>query len=179
MRVFSFLIAALLVRAAMAAPTERLRAEEQARLYFEIGFDYYRLGEYKAAIDAFEAGYVCQPLPLFLFNIAHSAVRANKSEIAIEYYEKYIALETVRGSPQLAEARTELDRLRQKAPYSAPSPDSQPNRQSRSIGGDVIAPARPPPWWKQPWVWGTAAGVVAVGLSVGLGVGLGYKPSAP
>jgi tetratricopeptide (TPR) repeat protein len=167
--------------------------EEQARVYFSLGAGHYRVGEYDAAIAAFQAGYRLAPLPLFLFNIAQSSRRAGNSEMAIEYYQKYIESETLPSAPQLAEARLQIDQLlstrpppsQPPAPEMAAKPAPAPPPAvvtTRPTPAAAREPQRSPPRERarqHGWIWGTIAGVAAAGLAVGLGLGLGLPPNGP
>jgi hypothetical protein len=171
--------------------------EEQARVYFSLGAGHYKVGEYDAAIAAFQAGYRLAPLPLFLFNIAQSARRAGNHEMAIEYYQKYIESETLASAPQLAEARLQVEQLLSAGPApptkSEPPPQSPAKTESPAKPAPVAKPALAPPpliVTKAPppspphrrgrgWMWGTIAGVTVAGMAVGLGLGFGLQSSGP
>src|SRR5437879_2573785 len=68
--------------------------ERQARSYFSIGAGHFSLGEYDAAISAFQSGYKHKPLPTFLFNIAQAARKGGRLDMALEYYKQYLTEET-------------------------------------------------------------------------------------
>lgn len=179
--------------AAAAPPADKssdARVQE-ARAFFAVGLNHFQQGEYDAAIVAFQAGYRLKPLPLFLFNIAQSARKAKKAQLAIDYYQQYIAQETAGGVQQLAEARVQLDLLKRELATAPPpvaptagSPATAPP--PVNVGVIAAGPTAPlvsashdRPWWKRAWFWGAVAGVAVAGTAVGLGVGLGVHAGAP
>ena len=126
--------------------------EAQARSYFAIGQGHYKLGEFAAAIDAFEAGYRARPLPLFLFNLAQAARLSGRLELARDYYQQYLERETVRGAPQRAEARLQLQRVRRELKDArerqpAPPPPVVVAPVVKEVAPPLppIAPIAPPP----------------------------------
>jgi len=133
----SIVIGLALLLAATAARADEAR-EAQARSYFSIGQGHYALGEYAAAIEAFQAGYRMKPLPMFLFNIAQAARRSGRNDLAEEYYVQYLERETTRA-PQKAEAESWLLKLRRDneiARSRRPPPPKEP---------PVTRAAPPPP----------------------------------
>jgi len=89
--------------------------EAQARSHFAIGQGHYRLGEYDAAVESFQAGYRSKPLPLFLFNIAQAARKSGRYEMAMDYYVQYLEREPARTAPQRTEAESWVLKLRRAA----------------------------------------------------------------
>jgi tetratricopeptide (TPR) repeat protein len=104
-------VALFVMLGASAAHAEEAR-EAQARSYFAIGQGHFNLGEYAAAIEAFQAGYRQKPLPLFLFNIAQAARKSGRLELAQDYYTQYLDREPARAAPQRTEARAQLGKVR-------------------------------------------------------------------
>jgi iron complex outermembrane receptor protein len=185
-KVLYFVVAIALFPFSIEAQESLEENETQARSYFAIGRNYFNMGQYDEAIKAFEEGYRLKPRPKFLFNIAATALKAGKTQVAIDYYQKYIDSEPAKTSPMVREAAAQVDALRRRAsrepPPSEPPPsvitEAPPPPVAASV---VVAPPPPPhrPVWKRGWFWGTIAGVAAAGLAVGLGVGLGTRPSDP
>jgi hypothetical protein len=156
--------------------------ERQSRSYFAIGASHYSLGEYEEAIVAFQAGYRSKPLPLFLFNIAQSARKAGKPELAVDYYRQYLEREPLVTAPQRAEAQLELDRLRQRLAAQPPAPPARSVAEPAVAAPSLVAistPAPAPRVRSRRWIWGVVVGVVVAGAAVGVGVGLGLQPSPP
>src|SRR4051794_13236875 len=79
-------------RVARAEPTE-CNGVRGAKAQFELGRAHVKLGAPEQAIQAFEAGYHCVPLPLFLYNIAQVARQSGQRGKALEYYRRYLAAE--------------------------------------------------------------------------------------
>jgi tetratricopeptide (TPR) repeat protein len=177
--------------------------EAQARSYFNIGLSHFTLGELDEAIEAFQAGYRCKPLPLFLFNVAQAARKGGKVEMAIDYYRQYLEHEPSR-TPQRIEAEEQLVRLRRQRATAPPvakpasptapaaSPTVQPTlaspkaapapavRYAPSLAvATAPAPAPRPSWWKRGWFWGTVVSVVVVGAGVGVGTWFGLQSRTP
>lgn len=103
--------------------TSECRAEEvavtRAREYFQAGAQAYSIGEYGAAIQAFEQAYALAPRPAVLFSIAQAERRQYFLDHAqqhlarsIEMYRRYLAEEgqTARKSDAVA-ALSELEPL--------------------------------------------------------------------
>ena len=189
---FSIVLGLLLSTAAWSAPSDKGAPDarvQQARVYFNVGLDHFQQGEYEAAIVAFQTGYRIKPMPLFLFNIAQSARKAKKTELAIDYYQQYIALEGTSGAQPVAEAQVQLDLLRREqasaTPPVTPPPPSMNLAPMPPAGPSLSAASSPSPTpgdrplWKRTWFWGAIAGVVVAGTAVGLGVGLGVHGGAP
>jgi tetratricopeptide (TPR) repeat protein len=154
--------------------------ERQARSYFAIGAGHFSVGEYEAAISAFQSGYKHKPLAMFLFNIAQAARKGGRLDMARAYYKQYIEQEPAHETPTFVEAQVQARELSRRlvletAPSSAP-----PTAVVIASGPPVERSATRPPLWKRGWVWGVVAGVAAVaGAAVGLGVGLTAQPSPP
>jgi hypothetical protein len=157
--------------------------ERQSRSYFAIGASHYSLGEYEEAIAAFQAGYRSKPLPLFLFNIAQSARKAGKPELAVDYYRQYLEREPLVSAPQRAEAQLELERLQKRLAAQPPAPPVRSVAEPAVAAPSVVAISTPAPAPRvrsgRGWIWGVVAGVVVAGAAVGVGLGLGLQPSAP
>jgi tetratricopeptide (TPR) repeat protein len=156
------------------APSDDAQLEQRARAYFTLGLGHFNLGDYDAAIADFQAGYALKPMPRFLYNIAQTANKAGKFELAVEYYQRYVAEELVRTAGELEQARHQLDELRRKPP-------PQPPVAAVWRAPPAVAIAAPPPRkpvWKRGWFWGALAGVAA-GAAVAIGVGVGARPTGP
>ncbi len=117
--------------------------EAQARSYFSVGLGKYNLGEYAAAIEAFQAGYKLKPLPLFLFNIAQAARKSGRLELAQEYYVLYVDREMTRSAPQRTEARAQLIRVRHELAVAARERRNAPPPAKLAVSEDEPAPSAP------------------------------------
>src|SRR6185312_4437562 len=74
-----------------AAGVARADATAEARAHYKEGLALFNEGRFVAARAAFEAGYQLQPLPLFLFNAAQAARRADDAAGALALYRKFVA----------------------------------------------------------------------------------------
>jgi tetratricopeptide (TPR) repeat protein len=135
-----------LVAAEPAAPTPADR-REQGKIYFQMGMNHFRLKNYEQAMKDFKHGYESDPRPLFLFNVAQSAREAGNRNVAVDYYQRYLAAETARGAPQLEEAARWLHALGADAPTepAPPAPPSTPTPPATGPIAPVVAPPPPPP----------------------------------
>lgn len=156
----SLSLAALLL---LAGGVARADDEERARAHFEAGRVQYNLGDYKAAVHEFAAGYRLVPRPEFLVNLGQAYRRLGELERAREMYERFLADAPPddHARPQvrvlIAEVNRELARVR--AAAAPPSPRESFARRH---------------WWIFP-----VAGVVLVGVGVGIYFAARPTSSAP
>lgn len=109
----------------LAAPAARADATADARVLFEVGSKAYRLGDYRAAIQAFEQAYRVEARPGLLFSIgqAHKRQyyvdrRPGHVAVAIKRYNEYLAQVAQGGrradvTAALAELTPIADKLQQ------------------------------------------------------------------
>jgi len=64
----------------------------QAREKFTQGNEAYARGEFREALDAFDAAYRLAPLPGFLFNVAQCRRQLGSYERAAHFYRRYLSL---------------------------------------------------------------------------------------
>jgi tetratricopeptide (TPR) repeat protein len=119
------LICALLV----ACTAGRARAEEEreeraeGRRRFESGEQYYRRGQYQAALEQYQAGYGLTRLPGFLINIGHCYRLEGQARKARATYRTFLVVEP--ASPHKAEVEELIRALdRTVAEEDAASPTS-------------------------------------------------------
>ncbi|MBN1207071.1 MAG: tetratricopeptide repeat protein [Myxococcaceae bacterium] len=67
-------------------------AKAQARVKFDEGNAAYARGEFRQALEAFDAAYQLAPLPGFLFNVAQCHRQLGNFERAAFFYRRYLAL---------------------------------------------------------------------------------------
>jgi tetratricopeptide (TPR) repeat protein len=159
------------VRAAGAPPSH---AASEAKGQYDQGLAAYERGEYQQAVDCFTRAYDLDPAPILLFNIAQSHWKQGDGAAALRFYRRYLEADPGGAERARAEARIrELEAAR--APAEAPSlpspPSSPPDpprlapRPPPSVALAVPAPApAEPPYYRRPWVWGVAGGVVAAAV---------------
>jgi tetratricopeptide (TPR) repeat protein len=100
-RLFSKTASVLILTTALARAGEPSAATtattpcgvRQARAQFELGQAHMKLNAYEQAIDDFETGYACIPMPIFLYDIAQMARLSGQKTKALEYYRRYLAAE--------------------------------------------------------------------------------------
>ena len=84
---------ALLLVAAMggtAIAASESAKSKAAKAHYEEGLKRYNLGEFKAALDAFKAGYLEKADPVFLFNLGQCYRKLGDAENAIQEYAAYL-----------------------------------------------------------------------------------------
>jgi tetratricopeptide (TPR) repeat protein len=132
------------------------RADERtdkARLAFETGMAHFNLDEYDAAIVSFQEAYRQKPDPVFLYNIAQAARLANRADMAIEYYEKYMHLAPPRApnvdvaskqAAALRKLRAAQDATIGARPRTTMAPDSRGGRADEPSSEPAPREASPP-----------------------------------
>jgi len=120
-------VALLLVSSSFLLTTRAVWAQDsslaQAREYFQAGAQAYAVGEYSAAIQAFEQAYQLAPRPAVLFSMAQAERKQyfldHKTEHlkkAIELYKQYLVDETqVARKGDAVQALSELEPLEAKS----------------------------------------------------------------
>jgi tetratricopeptide (TPR) repeat protein len=105
------LLAALLIVAA-SVPTARAdERTDKARQAYESGMAHFNLDEFDAAISEFQEAYRNKPDPLLLYNIAQAARLGKRTDMAIDYYEKYVRLAPPK-SPNLLSVKAQIETLK-------------------------------------------------------------------
>jgi hypothetical protein len=148
--------------------------EVAARARFQSGQALFKAGLFEAAEQEFELGYRMKPLPLFLFNAAQAARRANQPVKALALYRKFVTSETAAAAQKdeayqhIAELEPIVDALpKERAPTTRPNATTA--RPSDAAGS--IAIARPPArrWWKDATggvLFGIGAAASVAGVAV-------------
>jgi tetratricopeptide (TPR) repeat protein len=104
-------------RAEDAASLSAAERTRRSRAHFDLGRAHFNLGEYEAAMGEFEAGYRLKPQPLFLYNIAHSARRANQPRKALEMFKRYLEVNPAASEKkEVQKAIADLERELETAP---------------------------------------------------------------
>jgi hypothetical protein len=134
----------------------RADATAEARVHYRHGLSLFNERKFEAARAEFEAGYSIQPLPLFLFDAAQAARRANDRARALDLYKRFVNADRESSFRTKAEQYiAELDPSDPRPSVSLPSP------------ADARAPSVVQPFPPRPSLWArdTAGGVLA-----GLGI---------
>lgn len=153
-------IALLVLGSASAAAGQDSERDEEARVLFQAGEAAYGDGRYKLALERFEAAHAMSPRPELLFNIASTADRLRKEELAIEAYESY--LEALPEASNASEVRSRLAILRHVvvAREAETEPEDPPEDSEGSAHGSTPVFG---------WVFGATA-VAFAGLSLTFGL---------
>lgn len=143
---------------AWAAPSAKARAA------YERGMSLYAIEHWDEAIREFEIGFVAQPAPSFLYNIAQAHKRAGRRDRAADYFQKYLEMRP--DAPDRVEVTRWIQELRPPPTVVVEAP--------RAPAIVVIAPPlpSPKPVYKRWWLWTTVAVVVLAGVGVALGLTL-------
>lgn len=169
------LLALALVGTDAAARTKR-KESAMARKHFKAGKQAYADGEYKKAAEEFAAGYLLDPKPAFLINIAQSHRQAGDLEQAIRYYQEYLrAAPDTRLKPQVEAIINEIEaqieeQKKAQAPTPAPAPFIPPAPEPEPPAPPPPA-SKPKPFYKRWWFWAGVAAVVGAGVGVGIYAG--------
>lgn len=172
--------------AAGAELTEEAKA--QAREKFNAGNAAYARGDFRQALEAFEAAYQLAPLPGFLFNVAQCHRQLGDFTRAASSYRRFLALSEKEppNAAMVKELIAEMDAKAKKEQgvLKEPGRKALDIRTSRSLAAQekslppAAVPGRAAPEQREPlvrkwWVW---AGAGAVALVAG---GVIYAVAAP
>jgi hypothetical protein len=119
-------------------------ALDRAREYFQAGAQAYAVGEYAAAIQAFEQAYQLVPRPAVLFSIAQAERKQyfldhdlRHLKKAIELYRQYLTQD-----PHAARKGDAVQALSEIEPLAAHAPDTEPLTPAASVVPTLTAPTR-------------------------------------
>lgn len=112
---------------------------EQARADFERGAELYRAGEFRAALDAFEAAQARAPAPQALFNIARCQERLGQLADAVESYSAYLA--STPAAPDRSAVIARIDELRARLPLEGSLRISVEPPSDVSVDGEPAGPS--------------------------------------
>jgi tetratricopeptide (TPR) repeat protein len=77
--------------AAQAAPADDAARDEQARMHFRVGSEYYAEGDFESALREFERAYEQSGRPGLLYNLYLSHQQLANLDEAISFLERYLA----------------------------------------------------------------------------------------
>jgi hypothetical protein len=130
-------LALLVLGVAVARPREAgADPVGAAKVRFDNGKRFFRLGDYDLAIKEWRQGYLVKDDPVFLFNIAQAYRELKDFEDAIKFYENYLrearnATNRDTVESRIAEMKEEL-RKREEASRAPPNGPIDPEHQSGS-----------------------------------------------
>jgi tetratricopeptide (TPR) repeat protein len=162
----------VILAALVLAPPSSRADPQKARASFDRGTALYAVEHWDEAIREFEAGFIEEPLPSFLYNIAQAHKHAGRPAKAVAYYQKYLDL--LPNAPDRAQVEQEIAELGA-APPVAPAPAAA------AVVPPAPAPADgpPPPIYKRWWLWAAVGAVVVIaGAAVAIGVATS-RPAYP
>lgn len=188
MKLWSIVLCAALVLSTAGVARANLSPPKDvdARRYLLQGNTYYRLRDFKRAIEKYKAGVRIEDAPVFYYNIAQCYRQWHKYDAAIWYYRRYLSRGDVR--PEVEKAvrgflkgmSAEIEREASTRPPTeviGQGDDHKPSNvasddnsdSTTDSGGHTSSTAAPVPWHKD-WVgWtitgaGVATGIVAIAL---------------
>jgi tetratricopeptide (TPR) repeat protein len=175
------------IGAAGAPGDEELQS--RARMHFQAGETFYKLGNYREAVREWAAGYDLVPKPEFLIDLGQAYRQLDDLEHAHAAFRKYLAEAPAsdRRRPEVAQIDRRIEE--QLAARRAPAtPAERPRPPPAATGETAHAPApiaaapqvaaQPPRRRIWPWVLGAVLVAAAAG-GIALGVALGTARGDP
>jgi len=164
------LLTTLLAAVAVAGSPSHVLAEPDSndaklRLLESMGRRAFKEGRYPDAIDAFQAAYLMEPDPRYLYNIGRSHERAGNVAEAIEHLTEYVEQDIGDKDRADAEAVLAVLRVRQQQggadeelplPEAYPEPPPDPDGRLLGVGWPVVT------------ALGAGAALLAGGMTFGL-----------
>src|SRR5437773_3531943 len=90
-RTIALCLVTFIAAAANADSTNDETTKRQAKLRYEAGQKYFRLGDFKQSVAEFRAAYEIYPTALLLFNIAQAYRQLEDYRQALFFYKQYLA----------------------------------------------------------------------------------------
>jgi len=165
-----FLVALTVLAFSSVATAQTRRDKALARKHFKAGKEAYAAEEYKKAAKEFAAGYLHDPKPAFLINIAQSYRKADDLKQAAHYYREFLAKEPdSKLAPQVEGLIKEIeDQIKAREPK--PEPETKTETEET-----ITQPPPPPeersPFYKKWWFWTAVGAVVVAGVGAGIYAG--------
>jgi tetratricopeptide (TPR) repeat protein len=177
---------AVLATATLAAQAQAQPAPGKAEELVLQGNAAYRKGDYRRALEHYQASYELSQFPLTLFNMAQCRRRLGERERAIDLYTRYLVAE--RDPVQRARVQRLLDDLhelkRRERAAAPPVLSTAPVAPQPAAPPPVVAVlpvVAPPaateveggvrPWYRRWYVWAAIGVVVAGGVTAGAVLG--------
>jgi len=142
-----------------------------ARKYYKAGKQAYAAGEYETAAKEFSAGYLHDPKPAFLINIAQSQRKAGDLEQAAHYYREY--LRKAPDSPLAPQVQGLIKEIDEEIERKEIEQQKKPPPTVMVAQPPAPPPPRPGPrpFYKKWWFWAGVGAVVVAGVGVGVYAG--------
>jgi len=165
----------LIIAALLLAPHAVAQKPDKvlARKHYKAGKQAYAASEFRRAAKEFSTGYLHDPKPAFLINIAQSYRKADDLEQAAHYYREYLRVAPEsKLAPQVEGLIKEIEaEIKQKEPKEPPPPLPPP-----AIAVTQPPPPPPPrprdkPLYTRWWFWAGVGAVVVAGVSAGIYAG--------
>src|SRR5262245_45017825 len=149
-------------------------SEEEGRRLFRRGQELVRVGDYRGAARAFEAGHAAAPRVGFLLNIGNCYRKLGELGRAREYYRRFLdespadhaSRADVEGYLRAID-EIEADGLVVDGQPPAPLPPAPEPPPSLSLVAAPLPRSEPaqPPVWGRWWVWSVVGGALAAGAA--------------
>ncbi len=137
-------VALALVAALVADARAAGNDEERARAHYEIGLGLYRLGDYRAALKEFAAGYELAHKPGFLLNLGQTYRKLGELREARDMYRQFLA-EVRSDDPARPQAQKVLAELEAAIRAEPPVPRPATERPATAPATSKPATDEPPP----------------------------------
>jgi len=154
------------------------RATREAKKLYEEGMKQYNLRDFRAALEAFKAGYLARPDAAFLFNIGQcERFLGDPAESAYAYRAFLRERPDAPNRADVERLIAEEDELARRAEAARRSPPAAPGASSTQAPAAIANSSTPNtkeerlPIYKRWWLWTAVAGGVAIaGGAIGLAV---------
>jgi tetratricopeptide (TPR) repeat protein len=166
----SAVLAALMVLAFSSASVAQTKRDKAlARKHYKAGKKAYATEEYRKAAKEFAAGYLHDPKPAFLINIAQSYRKAGDLKQAAHYYREF--LKEAPDSKLAPQVEGLVKEIEGQIKAREPEPEPEPETSEAITQPPPPPPERESPFYKQWWFWTAVGAVVVAGVGAGIYAG--------
>ena len=158
------------VTASPADARRRTATAKKAKKLYKAGKKAYAEERFSEAAKHFSAGYMLDPKPGFLLNIAQSYRKAGEPKEALHYYQEY--LKAAPDSKLRGQVEGLIKELEEEVEVKT-EPTSAPAEAVTTAPPPPPPPPRADPFYKKWWFW--TGVVVVVGAGIGVGVYAGNR----
>lgn len=160
---------------------------DQARLLYMEGRKAFNTGDFKVAVEKFKKAYDLSNKPALLYNIAFAHDKAKNRQLAIFFFERYLAEDKAAPEERQAEVNARINALKEEKARADDTRAAESARLSDEAARKALAAqterelalkqaeANNPPLYKRWWLWTIVGAVVAGGVATG--VVLGTRPT--